>query len=109
MQRISEIPLYRSIETKVLKSSIETIDSIEKEPSSEAKLRHERADLIIDSMPDLVDSKYRPFFFKKLYTLGPELFIKLAEHARKYGTHKNGQKLFVKLLKEQCLAVQEKA
>jgi len=108
MQRISEVAFYRdyhrgSIEKKVTKPSIENYSSIDSIENNNVKtdIPTHLADAIINSMPDLVEDKYRPFFFKKLYQLGTLRFTALAEHARKYGKQKSGQLLFVKLLKEQ--------
>ncbi len=47
---------------------------------------------------DLIDdSRYRPFFFKRLYNLGPAKFLELADRAR---AGAQPARLFCKLLKE---------
>lgn len=81
---------YRTIESNKV-TSIETI--------VKPKVDLLQAEKIMESCVDLIDApKYRPFFFKRLYALGPARFIAIAEHARKYGTQPS--RLFVKMLKE---------
>lgn len=82
------IERYRTIETKA-SASIEPIE-----------LTHAQADNVMASCLDLIDDdRYRPFFFKKLYTIGPARFVEQAEKARKYG--KQPGKTFVDLLLKQ--------
>ncbi len=76
---------YSSIEKK-LNTNYRTIDTIE-------------ADNIIKSTMDLIDDEsYKPFFYKRLYSLGKSKYLSTAEHCRKYG--KKPAKLFVYMLKE---------
>jgi hypothetical protein len=50
---------------------------------------------------DLVDDpNYLPFFFKKLYAIGPAEFMSLADTARKVGFKKSRK--FVVLLRDRC-------
>lgn len=87
--------LYRTIEKKTFNSSIDTI--VPPHVSNGAVMTTEQADELMDSCADLIaDAKYRPFFFKKLYELGPRSFLQLAEHARKYGKYPD--RLFVRML-----------
>ena len=56
-------------------------------------------DNIIGSVSDLIDDpKYKPFFYKHLYRIGPVRFIEIAEEARKIGVYKG--KCFTKLIKK---------
>lgn len=57
------------------------------------------ADNIIESTKDLIDDQsYKPFFYKRLYSLGKSKYLSTAEHCRKYG--KAPAKLFVYMLKK---------
>lgn len=61
------------------------------------KMTAKEADSIIEEYKDLIDNKdYKPFFYKKLYSLGRFKFIEKAEQARKYGKQKG--RYFVRLL-----------
>lgn len=76
---------YSSIEKK-LNTNYSSIDTIE-------------ADNIIKSTMDLIDDEsYKPFFYKRLYSLGKSKYLSTAEHCRKYG--KAPAKLFVYMLKK---------
>lgn len=101
MNKISELLPYRTIEKKDEISSIETIDSIgTPRRSNAAVMTREQADSVMEICEDLIaDARYRPFFFKRLYAVGPTVFVQLADHARKYGKYPD--RLFVKLLREQ--------
>lgn len=96
---LSTSPLYRTIENRDSNfySSIEPIVP-PYESKSGAVMTTEQANQLMDSCADLItDAKYRPFFFKRLYAMGPTAFIQLAEHARKYGRFPD--RLFVKMLR----------
>lgn len=59
----------------------------------------EQGDRVMSMVTDLIDDPaYKPFFFKRLYTIGPTRFLDCAEIARKCG-FKPGRK-FVKLLND---------
>ena len=59
----------------------------------------EIGDNIIEMVSDLIDDpKYKPFFYKRLYAIGPDEFLGAAEKARKIGFRRG--RMFVKLLKE---------
>lgn len=88
---------YRTIESTNL-SSIESIEG-EVVPTNKVSLSNQQAESVVASCEDLITDKlYRPFFFKKLYSVGPSTFMQLADHARKYG--KQPDRLFVKLLRD---------
>lgn len=71
---------YRSIDDKQIKN----YRSIERIKQKSDILTTNQADKIIDSVDDLIDDKkYKPFFFKKLYKLGPTIFLQIAESSRK--------------------------
>lgn len=58
-----------------------------------------QADLVMASCMDLVDDpKYLPFFYKRLYAIGPDQFLALADEARKRGFKKG--RMFVNSIKE---------
>jgi hypothetical protein len=62
------------------------------------KISSYEADQLIKSYSHLIsDSKYKPFFYKKLYSIGKSAFITLATRAE---AGKNPPALFVHLLKE---------
>ena len=64
------------------------------------KVTTTQADRIIQSVTDLInDSKFNPFFYKKLYKLGPTEFVYRAKRAREAKVIDNGR-LFVCLLKD---------
>lgn len=99
-QIIPQSHLYRTIENKPL-TSIETIGRPAR--ANAAVMTREQADSVMDTCTDLItDAKYKPFFFKRLYAVGPTVFIQLADHSRKYGKYPD--RLFVKLLREQRVA-----
>lgn len=59
-----------------------------------------QGDLVIQEVQDLIDdANYLPFFYKRLYAVGPTRFLAIADHARKVG-FKKGRK-FVALLNEE--------
>lgn len=90
MDSVASIVNYRTIESNKV-TSIETI--------VKPKVDVLQAEKIMESCVDLIDApKYRPFFFKRLYVIGPAKFMELADHARKYG--KQPSRLFVKMLRE---------
>lgn len=90
MESVASIVNYRTIESNKV-TSIETI--------VKQKVTTAQADQMIAMCSDLIDAdKYKPFFFKRLYAIGPAKFMELADHARKYGTQPS--RLFVKMLKE---------
>lgn len=89
--------LYRTKERKNFYSPIDTI--VPPAVVAGAKITTAQADALMDDCSDLItDASYRPFFFKKLYALGPTAFMQLAEHARKYGRYPD--RLFVNLLRK---------
>jgi hypothetical protein len=50
---------------------------------SKVNLTRTEADRVMDSVADLIDNpSYRPFFFKRLYTIGPSKFLDAANKAR---------------------------
>lgn len=56
------------------------------------------ADKVIASVDDLIDDcRFKPFFYKKLYKLGPTQFLEYADRARKGTKSKPG--LFCKILR----------
>lgn len=60
-----------------------------------------QADAIVDQAVDLIDNqKFRPFFFKTLYLIGPTNFYFCMDLARKEVNIKCRPCFFVKLLKE---------
>lgn len=62
------------------------------------KISSYEADELIKSNSHLIsDKKYKPFFYKKLYSIGKSAFITLARRAEE---GKNPPALFVHLLKE---------
>lgn len=72
-------------------TSIVTIDR------DKTVLTKQQARSLMATCMDLVDDRnYLPFFFNRLSELGPAAFIRLADHARKYG--KQPSRLFVKML-----------
>lgn len=63
-----------------------------------SKIKPFEADRILESVSDLIDDKkYKPFFYKRLYILGPTKFLELADRARKGSKSKSG--LFCKLMR----------
>lgn len=77
---------YRTIDySSNIITNYRTIDTIE-------------ADNIIKSTIDLIDDEsYKPFFYKRLYSVGKSKYLSTAEHCRKYA--KTPAKLFVYMLK----------
>ena len=70
-----------------------------KDPSIaiEENLSREEEDKILDSYPELISPNFRGWFVQNhLRRLGSREFIKRADHAMRYGKHK--QKFFVYLL-----------
>jgi hypothetical protein len=58
-----------------------------------------QGDLVMGEVMDLIDdSRYLPFFYKRLNAIGPSQFLAIAHDARKTGFNKGRQ--FVNLLKK---------
>lgn len=77
---------YRTIDySNNINNNYRTIDTIE-------------ADKIVESTMDLIDDmSYKPFFYKRLYSVGKSRYLQTADHCRKYA--KTPSKLFVYMLK----------
>lgn len=51
--------------------------------SEEKSLKREEAEAIIAGVEHLIDDpKFKPFFFRKLYELGPTRFMEIADQSR---------------------------
>ena len=103
MNKVSDVlstsSLYRTIEKRDsnFHSSIATI--VPPHVTNGSVMTTEQANNLMDECSDLIsDANYRPFFFKKLYAIGPTAFLQLADHTRKYG--KYPARLFVKMLRQ---------
>jgi hypothetical protein len=82
---------------KLLKT-IDYSNKIKKTIGYSSNIASNEADLIIKEYSYLIsDPKYKPYFYKKLYTLGKSAFMTIAGRAKE---GKNPPALFVYLLNE---------
>lgn len=86
------------LSTKKILSSIAYSNKNKKTIAYSKEINTKEADMIIEEYSHLItDPKYKPFFYKKLYTLGRSTFAMLASRAKE---GRNPAALFVHLLKE---------
>jgi hypothetical protein len=83
-----------------------TIVTIVKSEETQTKLTKEQADRVMETVSDLIDDPaYKPFFFRKLYAIGPTDFIAFADQARKENF--KCSRRFVNLLKQHAPSVEK--
>jgi hypothetical protein len=57
------------------------------------KLTKDQAEATIASVTDLIDDPaFKPYFFKRLYSMGVERFLEAADAARREGIEHRGRK-----------------
>lgn len=95
MQTLGEIYNQpRNNYSSIVNKNLNNYSSIEETKHS---LTKNQADRIIETVADLIDDpKYKPFFFKRLYVIGPTNFLTIYDQAKK---GKFPSRLFVSLLK----------